>query len=193
MNRRDRDFVALFNALWYRDFPVTPTRLDINRPALWTTHIASTVKQCADLLGLYTCFETSKKTDAVIEDSNKQKWAKIEWEWSQPLNKSVNELEKLRSAVDDAQTFIFIGYSRSDQPAHSALNIRKIVDTWGTTQKPLIVFLITFSRAGGKRQFDALETHLVQRGKHKELRQQPALPWETIATKWAMPSTSSSA
>lgn len=55
MNRRDRDFVALYNDLWYKDFPVTRSRQDINRRALWTTHIASTVKQSADLLGLFTC------------------------------------------------------------------------------------------------------------------------------------------
>lgn len=186
MNRRDRDFVALYNALWYRDFPVTPNRQDINRRALWTTHIASTVKQSADLLGLFTCFETGGKTDAVVEDANGKKWAKIEWEWLQPHANGVNEIDKLASAVDESETFIFIGYSRTDEPGHSDLNIAKILEIWGEKEKPLIAFLVTFSREHGKRQFKTLQTHLVQRGKHRQLREQPALPWEVPGAKWVV-------
>jgi len=185
MNRRDRDFVTLYNALWYRDFPITPNRLDINRRALWTTHIASTVKQSADLLGLFTCFETGGKTDAVIEDATGRRWAKIEWKWYQPHTERVNEIDKLVSAVDEADTFIFIGYSRSDEPGHSEMNIDKILNTWGDTEKPLIAFLVTFSRELGRRRFETLQTHLIQRGKHRQLREQPALPWEAPGTKWA--------
>lgn len=186
MIRRDRDFVALYNALWYRDFPVTPSRTDINRRALWTTHIASTVKQCADLLGLFTCFETGGKTDAVIEDAGGHKWAKIEWEWLQPHSDNVDEIYKLASAADEADTFIFIGYSRADEPGHSCMNIAKVVNSWGKINKPLLCFLVTFSRQHGRRKFETLETHLVQRGKHRLLRQQPALPWETHRTKWSI-------
>lgn len=186
MNRRDRDFVALYNALWYRDFPVTPNRQDINRRALWTTHIASTVKQSADLLGLFTCFETGGKTDAVIEDATGRKWAKVEWEWIQPHSEGVNEIDKLAAAVDEADTFIFIGYSRSDNSNHSGMNIEKITKTWCDIDKPLIAILVTFSRENGRRRFQRLETHLIQRGKHKKLREQPALPWEAAGTKWAV-------
>lgn len=186
MNRRDRDFVALYNALWYRDFPVTPNRQDINRRALWTTHIASTVKQTADLLGLFTCFETGGKTDAVIEDAYGRKWAKVEWEWIQPHSEGVNEIDKLAAAVDEADTFIFIGYSRSDNSNHSEMNIEKITKIWGDIDKPLIAILVKFSREYGKRRFQTLETHLIQRGKHKKLREQPALPWEATGTKWAV-------
>lgn len=190
MNRRDRDFVALFNALWYRDFPVTPTRLDINRRALWTTHISSTVKQTADLLGLFTCFETGGKTDAVIEDANGKKIAKIEWEWIQAHADKVNEIDKLASAAEaataKAETFIFIGYSRTDETDHAAMNLEKIAARWGEIEKPLIAFLVTFSREKGKRIFRKLETHLFQAGKHKLLREQAALPWEKAGTKWAV-------
>jgi len=184
MTRRDHDFVALYNALWYRDFPITLSRTNISRRALWTTHIASTVKQCADILGLFTCFETGGKTDAVIEDASGKKWAKIEWEWDQPHADKVNEIEKLAKAVDQADTFIFIGYSRVDEPDHSDMNIAKIIEIWGKTNKPLICFLITFSRPHGKRKFEKLETHLVQNGKYRLLRGQPALPWEAKGTKW---------
>lgn len=183
MIRRDRDFVALFNALWYKDFPITPGRLDINRRALWTTHIATTVKQAADMLGLYTCFETGGKTDAVVEDANGKKWAKIEWEWSQPKNNDVNELDKLVASADEAETFIFIGYSRLD---HHNANLEKIIKTWGGINKPLLVFLVTFDLTKKKRVFESLQTHLFQGGKHKRLREQEALPWLATGTKWAV-------
>jgi hypothetical protein len=141
VKRRDRDFIVLFNALWYRDFPVTPIRLDINRRALWTTHIASTVKQSADLLGLFTCFETGGKTDAVIEDANGNKWAKIEWEWIQAHADGVNEIDKLalsaEAAEASAETFIFIGYSRTDETDHAVKNLEKIAQRWGEIEKPL--------------------------------------------------------
>jgi hypothetical protein len=193
MNRRDRDFVSLYNALWYRDFPVTPSRQDINRRALWTTHIATTVKQAADLLGLFTCFETGGKTDAVVEEATGRKWAKIEWEWIQPHAEGVNEIDKLASSVDEADTFIFIGYSRSDEPSHSDLNIAKILQTWGSIEKPLIAILVTFSRVQGKRRFETLQTHVFQRGRHRILREQPALPWEATGTKWAVAKNSNDA
>jgi hypothetical protein len=183
MKRRDRDFVALYNALWYQDFPITFERQDIGRRALWTTHIASTVKQCSDLLGLFTCFETGGRTDAVIEDINGQKWAKIEWEWIQPHRESVNELSKLASAAQqsEADTFIFIGYSRTD---HNEQNILELVNAWGRIEKPLLAFLVTFSITVNRRKFKTLQTHLVQRSKHRPLREQPALPWENMGTKW---------
>lgn len=188
MKRKDRDFIALYNALWYRDFPVTPMRLDINRRALWTTHIASTIKQCADLLGHFTCFETGGKTDAVVENASGKKWMKIEWEWFQPHSENVNEIDKLAAAVEDAETFVFIGYSRSDEPSHSELNISKIIGIWGVIDKPLIVFLVTFSRDHGKRIFEKLQTHVIQGGRHRQIREQPALPWEVPGTKWAITS-----
>lgn len=68
--RRQRDFVAMFNALWYRDFPVVRANIEIGKRALWTSHIASVVKGSADLLGLFTCFESGNRTDAVIRKAS---------------------------------------------------------------------------------------------------------------------------
>lgn len=183
MKRRERDFVALFNAFWYRDFPVTPQRLDISRRALWTTHIASTVKLCADHLGLFTCFETGGKTDAVIQDANSKNWAKVEWEWMQPKADQVNEIKKLADAKDEADAFIFIGYSRSDEPYYE-LNLRRISEQWRGIDKPLIVFLVTFSRRPRGRQFELLQTRVFVGSSSRMLRKQEALPWQVKGTKW---------
>lgn len=123
MKKRERDFVALFNALWYRDFPIIPGHEELSRRAVWTTHIASTVKQSADLMGLFTCFESGGRTDAVIQNASRVSWARIEWEWLQPKNEKVNEIQKLADAVTDADVSIFIGYSRFD---HHSDNLEKI-------------------------------------------------------------------
>lgn len=183
MKRRSTDFVALFNAFWYRDFPITPDRIDISRPALWTTHIASTVKLTADHLGLYTCFETGGKTDAVIQDSDARAWAKAEWEWTPAKVETVNEIKKLASAAGEADTFIFFGYSRTDNDTHQ-LNLEAIDRQWKGINKPLVVFLVTFSYSKGRRRFQELQTHLFVGGKHKLVRTQEALPWQVLGTKW---------
>lgn len=125
------------------------------------------------------------KTDAVIEDASGRKWAKIEWEWIQPYRDDVNEVAKLASAVDEADTFIFIGYSRAD---HAEENINKLLNAWGEIKKPLIAFIITFTLEAGRRKFATLQTHVVQSGKYWKQREQMALPWETEGTKWAVAS-----
>lgn len=183
MKRRTRDFVALFNAFWYRDFPITPGRIDISRRALWTTHIAATVKLVAEHLGLYTCFETGGKTDAVIQDSSASSWAKVEWEWTPARFEAVNEIAKLGESVDAADTFFFIGYSRTDNGTHQQ-NLDAIGRQWNEIEKPLVVFLVTYSYAKERRHFQELQTHLFAGGKHMKVRSQEALPWQVPGTKW---------
>lgn len=162
---------------------MTANRIDISRRALWTTHIASTVKLAADHLGLYTCFETGGKTDAVIQDSESTVWSKVEWEWTPAKSESVNEIEKLADAAGGAEVFFFIGYSRTDNQTHQA-NLDAIAKQWSHIDKPLVVFLITFSYAKKRRHFREVQTHLFIGARHKLLRRQEALPWQVPGTKW---------
>jgi hypothetical protein len=184
MTRRERDFVSLFNTLWYRDFPVIPDHEEIGTRAVWTTHIASTVKQCSDLLGLFTCFETGGRTDAVIQTGDRHTWAKIEWEWVQPRNEKVNEIDKLAQAArsSEAELFVYVGYSREE--FHDE-NIAKIERTWRNIDVPLLVFLVKFSYSQKRRHFQLLETYRFKSGNARRLRQQEALPWKINGTKWS--------
>lgn len=181
MKRKERDFIALFNALWYRDFPVTPEHEELGRRAVWTTHIASIIKQCADLMGFFTCFESGGRTDAVIQTANRETWAKIEWEWAQPRAEKVNEIVKLASAASDAKVLVFVGYSRTE--CHDE-NINRITSQWKNISSPLIAFLVQFEFYQGRRHFTFLRTYYVKNGKHKLLRKQPALPWRVDGTRW---------
>jgi hypothetical protein len=185
MKRRERDLITLFNALWYRDFPVIPGHEELGKRAVWTTHIASIIKQCGDLMGLFTSFESGGRTAAVIQNSKRKAWAKIEWEWIQPKNDSVNEINKLAAAAnatDEAEAFVFIGYSRAESHAE---NLEKITRVWGDIKKPLVVILITFSYYAKRRHFEYLQTHYIKNGRHVKVRRQPALPWHVKGTKWA--------
>ena len=181
MKRRDRDFVALFNALQYKDFPVVHGHEDLGRRAVWTTHISSIVKQCADLMGLFTCFETGNRTDAVIQKASRSTWAKIEWEWDNPCLKKVNELEKLAVAADEGELMVFIGYSKDTRHKE---NMDKIISSWKKIETPLLVFLVTYRYEGRRRHFKQLETHYFRAGKHQKYRKQEALPWQVKDTKW---------
>lgn len=185
MHQQVSDFITLFNTLWYRDFPVIRGHESLGKRAVWTTHIASVVKQSADMLGFFTCFESGGRTDAVIQTGNREVWAKIEWEWMQPRHEKVNEFEKFLDAKDDSEVFIYVGYSRSDRDHHDE-NLQKIEELWRSVDKPLIVFLITFSYHDKRRHFHKLQTHLFEGGKRKPLRNQNALPWEVEGSKWAV-------
>src|SRR5262249_4519625 len=75
------DFATLFCHMWYRDCPLHPAfRRDAQR-ADWTTHTGLTVRGIADLMGLFTCFESGERNDAVLRDNQSKAIAVLEWEW----------------------------------------------------------------------------------------------------------------
>jgi hypothetical protein len=178
--RREKDFVALFNALWYRDFPIIRGHEHLARRAMWTTHIASVVKGCADLMGFFTRFETGNRTGAVIQKPSGGNWARIEWEWIQPFRSNVNEFEKLSEAIDDADSFIFVGYSNIDNIDKSISAIKK---AWTNPSKSLLVFLVTY-KGQRKRAFQTVQTYKVISGKAHFIREQQALPWNVPDSRW---------
>jgi len=181
MRRRERDFVALFNALWYRGFPIASGLEALAKRADWTMHIGSVIKQCADLMGFFICFETGGRTDAVITKASGEVWAKIEWEWLQAYHSEVNEIKKLAEAATGAKRMVFIGYSKQSDHAK---NITKIRKHWKNIQTPLIAFLITYRWTRGRRCFDRLETHYFRARVHRKIRDQFALPWDVKDTVW---------
>lgn len=176
-----RDFITLFNKLWYRDFPLAQDHKDTGSRAEWTTHIGISVRACADLMGYFTHFEQGNRTDAVIRDNSGYDIAHIEWEWRQPFEERFNEIDKLRAAGDETDFSVLISYSRHD---HHRENIAKIRRKWGKRKYPLVVILITFEYAKRARWFKNMETYHLQSGKFKKVRSQPALPWEVNGSRW---------
>ncbi|KWD80580.1 hypothetical protein [Burkholderia ubonensis] len=182
MKRIVRDFVTLFNMLWYRDFPVAVNVKEMGSRAEWTTHIGICVRSAADLMGYFTHFEAGNRTDAVIKNAQNKGIANVEWEWTQPHKSTFNELDKLRASRDLAVFSVLITYSRSD---HHELNLERIRSAWSNCEEPLLLFLVCFDFSKG-RQFSTLDTYLAQRGIVRKLRSQPALPWNLTGTRWAL-------
>jgi len=181
MKRIERDFIALFNVLWYRDFPLAESHKTKGGRAEWTTHIGVCIRSCADLLGYFTYFEQGVRTDAIIRDNNENDIAHIEWEWKQPFNEKVNEIRKLHGERTKSIFSVFITYSNSE---NIEKNINEIKKQWGRSPEPLLIFLVTYSTSKRKRYFAELITFVCQRGTLKKLRSQPALPWQMIGSRW---------
>jgi hypothetical protein len=171
VKRIQRDFVTLFNCLWYRDFPVTEEHSMAN-PANWTIHIGLVVRQCATLLGARALFEQGGRTDAVIRFPE-QTLAYVEWEWKR-AHTDINEFEKLLKRADDAVFQTFIGYTRVNE---LQMALERIHGVWEHADKPLLVFLVTYEWHGRSRYFKELKTYEFARGRYKHVRSQPALPW----------------
>jgi hypothetical protein len=184
-NNTLHDFIVLFNAFWYRDFPLSESYKISGSRAEWTTHIGSCVKSCADMLGYLTYFESGIRTDAIIRDNFGNDIAHIEWEWWQPHLQKVNEIKKLFSEKKHAEFSVFFSYSRQgeDRTDH-AKNLNSIEKQWGNSPHPLVVFLVTFRRQNNARQFYELETYVLQNGSMRKIRTQPALPWQKMGSRW---------
>ncbi|MBB6286309.1 hypothetical protein FBY10_104271 [Pseudomonas sp. SJZ103] len=172
MKRIERDFVTLFNYLWYKDFPVTETAGLANR-ANWTIHMGLVIRQCANLLGARALFESGGRTDAVVQYSEKDILTFVEWEWKR-AHTDINEIEKLYSKAGQAAFQTFIGYSRVED-IQKALD--QTLNKWIDAKSPLIYFLITYDVVKGNRHFVDLVTYQFTKNRCKKIRSQPALPW----------------
>jgi len=186
MHDRTTDFISLYNAFWYRDFPVVDGPIDFAKRADWTTHIATSIRQIASLMGLFSCFESGGRTDAELQFANRKVWAKVEWEWDEPRDHKPDqgEVTKLAKASGGADVCVFIGYS---QEKHLEANLGLIKDTWGAIDKPLIIVLTTFVKDSKWRYFKELRTYVCDSRGILDVRQQPALPWEVKNSRWQSP------
>ncbi len=181
MKRITRDFITLYNKFWYRDFPLSENHKNIGSRAEWTTHIGICVRSCADLMGYFTHFEQGNRTDAVIRDNKGYDIAHIEWEWKQAFTEKVNEIEKLYKARKETKFSVFISYSRND---HHEKNLAAIKKQWKKSKEPLVAILVRFDHESKIRWFDNMETYHLQNGKINKVRNQPALPWEIVGSRW---------
>jgi len=181
MIRRVKDFVTLFNAFWYRDFPLSESHKINGSRAEWTTHIGNCVRSCADAMGFFTYFESGIRTDAIIKDNTGNDIAHLEWEWKEPLNDKVNEVQKLYSKKETAEFSVLFSYSRID---HHQENLDRIQEQWGNSANPLLALLVTFIQEKNGRRFRLLETYHFQNDQRKKIRSQPALPWEVRGSRW---------
>ena len=155
-------------------------------------------------MGLFTCFESGVRTDAILRDSNRKVVAALEWEW-QALHKGGNEFSKLcdhcgKDKTDCPRFAGLISYSRetsnqpgADQADYSSLSAKVLEDytrKWPAQAPPLLLVLIHYENAGRDEHFQArkfkqMRFYQIKGHKRETLREQSAWPWEVVGSRWA--------
>src|SRR5690606_37001708 len=142
MRQVTRDFITLFNVLWYRDFPLTKQHKETGSRAEWTTHIGICARAAADLMGYFTYFEHGNRTDAVIKDNEGSVISNLEWEWKEArFTEKVNEVRQLRESAGICKFSVFVSYS--DNRFHDE-NMNSVLAQWGDAPQPLVLIVIRF-------------------------------------------------
>jgi hypothetical protein len=192
------DFATIFAHMWYRDFPLQHSVREKAQRADWTTHIGIAVRSTADLMGLFTCFESGVRTDAVLRDNSKGAVAALEWEWAALHSGKVNEFKKLVTLCGDSRFkgLRFAGlvvYGRKGGTNYTE-RTEKVLDeyekSWSGQLPPLLLVVIYFQGIGKhesrqRREFKDMEIFEIVGGSRKLLRQQPACPWDVHGSRWA--------
>jgi len=195
------DFATIFAHMWYRDFPLQRSLREKAQRADWTTHIGISVRSTADLMGLFTHFESGGRTDAVLRDKKSKAVAALEWEWAS-LHRGdaiINEFEKLktRCAEEAFQGLRFaglIGYGRGtsvrgrdDYTKRTARVLEDYTQRWAGALPPLLLVVVHFEWNGKDkgRQFTKMTIDKIAGGSRTPLREQPAYPWDVIESRWA--------
>ncbi len=184
-----QDFATLFQYFWYRDFPIDQKAIGAHR-ADWTIHIGIVVRNIADLMGLFTRFESGGRTDAILRSKTGNEIA-IEWEWKDTWPAELRKLHS-REIKPDEQPLkysVLITYTDA-QEIESFCN--KVTENWQKSRWQLLVILITVRRVSKKeittrREFKDLKMLLFNKNGHKEWeRTMPALPWNVRDTRWSI-------
>lgn len=183
------DFATVFAHLWYQGFPAHPSFRRRMDQADLTIHIGSTTRTTADLMGLFSHFESSVRTGAVLRDNINVAVAAVEWEYRRLSSPDVNEVDRLkeRAADPDFKGLRFacrITYVEEDVTAATLADIQR---HWSGALVPLLLITIHFLMKP-KPVFTKLTFHEIRRdGKKSLLREQEALPWKVAGSRWESP------
>lgn len=177
------DLATIFSLEWYRDFPLNGQHRDFGSRSDWTQHIALSFRNSISAFGFFTWFETQGRYDAVAKDNAEVIRVLAEWEWDSPAGEGINEIEKLSqgSGTESPDLCFLLTYS-------SVNSVEEIVESiasyWSTTDVPLLLALVTYE-GHTCRIFKQLKMfEITATGSWKQLREQPALPWEVTGSKW---------
>ena len=184
------DFATLFQYFWYRDFPMDAKMAVGAGRVDWTIHIGIVVRNIADLMGFVTRFESGKRKDAVMRNTEQDVIA-LEWEWEGSRGNEIKKLKEHRlwSYDEDRQRklqyAVFITYTTTE-------DIDKVYEDvshkWGDASWPLLLVLIEVKESGeffSGREFKHIWMSLFDKGKPTQFRSAPALPWEVSKTRWS--------
>ena len=187
------DFAALFQYLWYRDFPIDEISIGAHR-ADWTHHIGIVVHNIANLFGFMARFETGGKTDAVLRSRDGDEIA-LEWEWGDVQS----ELNGLRSREAwhpkevSEKTLKYAVLVTYESERESGRVLKQVEGEWWKEPRPsypLLLVLVSFKGVkrkefSSKRAFSSVTMFLFDKDGTKPLRSAPAFPRKVRGTRWS--------
>ena len=183
------DFATLFQYFWYRDFPMDQKSPGARRSD-WTIHTGIVVRRVADLMGFHSRFESGKRKDAVLRNTEQDAVA-LEWEWEETWGNEVKKLKnhKLWSYDRNDQRklryAVFITYRTADAVKEL---YERILAEWEGATWPLLLILIDAKESKeffSHKEFKKIQMSVFDKGKRKELRSTPAFPWKVPKTRWS--------
>ncbi len=183
------DFATLFQYVWHRDFPIDQKSTGAQRSD-WTIHTGIVVRNIADLMGLVTRFESGKRKDAVLRNTEQDVIA-LEWEWEGVWGNEIEKLKKHKAWSYDKNSERLLKYAVLITYTHTP-NIEKVyshvMERWGRAKCPLLLILIDVEKSKkyplGK-EFKNIQMSVFDKDKRTELRSAPAFPWEVSGTRWS--------
>jgi len=182
------DFATLFQYFWHRDFPMDQKSLGARRSD-WTIHTGIIVRQIADLMGFMARYESGKRKDAVLRNTE-QDVVTLEWEWEGVWGNEINKLKNHKMWSYDKnnqrklQYVVFITYTHT-------YNIDKVYERvlgeWESARWPLLLILIDVEESKvffSHKEFKKMQMSVFHKGERRELRSAPAFPWRVPKTRW---------
>ena len=183
------DFATLFQYFWYRDFPIDQKATGARRSD-WTIHTGIIVRNIADLMGFVTRFESGKRKDAVMRNTEQDVIA-LEWEWEGVWGNEIEKLKKHRVWSYDKNSERLLKYAVFITYTHTP-NIEKVyshvMGKWEGARCPLLLILIDLGESKkyfSHKEFNNIQVSIFNKGKRTNLRVAPAFPWKVFGTRWS--------
>ena len=183
------DFATLFQYFWHRDFPMDQKSPGARRSD-WTIHIGIVVRNIADLFGFHTRFESGKRKDAVLRNSEQDVVA-LEWEWEGVWGSEIKKLKEHRLWSYDKNKERLLKYAVFITYTHTP-NIEEVykhvMEKWEGARWPLLLILVDLEESKiyfSHKEFMNIQMSVFSEGKRTDLRVAPAFPWRVSKIRWS--------
>ncbi len=183
------DFATLFQYCWHRDFPMDQKSPGARRSD-WTIHTGIVVRQIADLMGFHSRFESGKRKDAVLRNTEQDAVA-LGWEWEGVWGNEIDKLKRHKLWTYDKNSERTLQYAVFITYTHT-YNIDRVYERvlaeWEGAPYPLLLILIDVEESKeffSHKEFKKMQMSVFHKGKRIELRSAPAFPWKVPKTRWS--------
>jgi len=183
------DFAVLFQYFWHRDFPMDQKSTGARRSD-WTIHTGIVVRQVADLMGFMARYESGKRKDAVMRDTEQDVIA-LEWEWEGVWGNEINKLKNHKLWTYDRDDKRLLKYAVFLTYTHT-FNVdrvyERVLNEWKDARWPLLLILIDVDESKkfySRKEFKNMHMSIFNNNNREGIRSAPAFPWKVPKTRWS--------